>query len=66
VILLTVDPATALARKPSVKPETISAKAQAVVEAASRASADGVVVVDATRPLEDVVGAVEAEIWKRL
>ena len=66
VILLTVDPAVALARKRSVNPDGIAAKARAVQDAATLASGDGVVAIDASQPLTEVVRAVEAEIWLRL
>jgi len=66
VILLTVDPAVALSRKGSANPDRIAAKAGAVLEAARSASGDGVVAVDASQPLDEVVRAVEAEIWRRL
>jgi thymidylate kinase len=66
VILLTVDPAIALARKRSANPDTIAAKARAVLEAATMASGDGVVAIDASQPLAEVVRSVEAEIWRRL
>jgi len=66
VILLTIDPTVALARKESANPDGIAAKAGAVLEAARSASGDGVVAVDASQPLDEVVRAVEAEIWRRL
>ena len=66
VILLMLDPAVALARKGSANPDGIAAKAMAVLEAARSASGDGVVAIDASQPLEEVVHAVEAEIWRRL
>jgi thymidylate kinase len=66
VILLTVDPAVALARKRSVNPDGIAAKARAVQDAATVASGNGVVAIDASQPLSEVVRAVEAEIWRRL
>ncbi len=66
VILLTVDPAVALARKGSVNPDGIAAKARAVQDAAALASGDGVVAIDASQSLSEVVRAVEAEIWRRL
>jgi Rad3-related DNA helicase len=56
----------ALARKPSARPGTIEDKARAVLEAARQATGGGVVVVDASRPLDEVVRAVEDEIWRRL
>jgi thymidylate kinase len=66
VILLAVEPDVALARKPSARPGTIEDKARAVLEAARQATGGGVVVVDASRPLDEVVRAVEDEIWRRL
>jgi thymidylate kinase len=66
VILLTIEPAVALERKRNAKPDAIAAKARAVLDAAGRASGDGVVAIDASRPLAEVVRTVEAEIWQRL
>jgi len=66
VILLTLDPAVALARKESANPDGIAAKAGAVLEAARSAAGDGVVAIDASQPLDEVVRAVESEIWRRL
>jgi thymidylate kinase len=66
VILLTIDPETALARKGNASPEKIATKAKAVLDAARRESGEGVVAIDASQPLEDVVRAVEDEIWRRL
>ena len=65
-ILLTVDPETALARKGSASPEGIARKAEAVLDAARSGSGEDVVAIDAAQPLEDVVRAVEDEIWRRL
>jgi len=66
VILLTVDPEVALARKDNQDRTTIVAKARAVQEAALGRPRDGVVVVDASQPLDAVVGQVEAAIWQHL
>lgn len=65
VILLAVAPDVALARKSSANPDAIVAKAQAVL-GATAASGNGVVAIDASQPLADVVRSVEAEIWRRL
>jgi thymidylate kinase len=66
VVLLVIPPDVALARKPSARPEKIEGKARAVLDAAEQAAGDGVVAIDATQPLDEVVRAVEEEIWRRL
>jgi thymidylate kinase len=66
VVLLVIRPDVALARKPSARPEKIEGKARAVLDAAEQAAGDGVVAIDATQPLDEVVRAVEEEIWRRL
>jgi thymidylate kinase len=66
VVLLAIPPDVALARKPSARPEKIEEKARAVLDAADQANGDGVVAIDATQPLDEVVRAVEEEIWRRL
>jgi hypothetical protein len=66
VILLSIEPEVALARKGDQDRTTIVAKARAVQEAARGAPRDGVVVVDASQPLDAVVSQVEAAIWQRL
>jgi thymidylate kinase len=66
VILLAVQPEIALSRKGNTNRDAIIGKARAVLDAAERAPGAGVVVIDASQPLEDVVRSVEAEIWRRL
>jgi thymidylate kinase len=66
VILLAVQPDVALARKGNQDHDAVVAKAQAVLAAATRAPANGILVIDAGEPLEKVVGQVEAAIWQRL
>jgi thymidylate kinase len=66
VILLSVPPDVALARKGDSDREAVADKARAVLDAAQTAPAHGAVVIDAAQPLEAVVGQVEAAIWQRL
>jgi thymidylate kinase len=65
-LLLRLEPDVALARKPSPRPEVVVRKTEAVTAAADASLDPHVVAIDASRPLDEVLDAVKAEIWRRL
>ena len=65
IIQLAVSPAVALGRKGNRSPETVEAKSRSLAEADLAAFAP-LTRIDAEQPLEAVIAAVKASVWKLL
>jgi len=64
LFLLTLDPDTAVSRKPSEPADYVRERAR--LTAATDWSQSGALIVDAAQPLPQVVAALKAELWKSL
>jgi thymidylate kinase len=66
VIMLMVPTEVALTRKGSKAPENVAAKGRALEESDLVSDGLSVIRIDATRPIQEVVSSVKAELWRRL
>jgi thymidylate kinase len=66
VILLSLPVEVALSRKANRAPEAVAAKRQALAQADLASDGLSVISVDASRPTDEVMRDVKAELWQRL